>query len=171
MGDLIDWLVVILIFGGSFFGIAMSGLFWLADRIARGRRVSSVSDPPLAGDDAVMSRSALSAAPSAPSVSETDSQTASDRPMIPVPSRDQMLDIFRVLRARGIPRSALAGPWRAAGLPLDNNVWAAAAPPEDAEEPPRAVAIRHNGAELIAPLPPRRGSYYPDAPDLEYQEP
>lgn len=76
----------------------------------------------------VMSRSVDATSENAPSSLQTDSRQTADRPMMRVPTPDEMLDIFRVLRAAGIKREVLRGPWRAAGLPLDNNLWTQAAP-------------------------------------------
>lgn len=171
MGDLIDWLVVILVFGGSLFGIAMSGLFWLLDRAPRRPDVSSVSDSPPDGGDAVMSRSTSSAAPSGPSVSETDGQTAETDRADDALRAKKLLPLYALLRRADIPREVARAALEASGLPLNNNVWTAAAPADPAGEPPRAIGIVHNGERIVAALPPRRGPYYPDAPALEYQEP
>lgn len=82
----------------------------------------------------VMSRSEYNSPPFERLSLETDSAQSSDRRTIPTPTREEMLDIFKVLRAAGIKREALAGPWRAAGLPLDTNLWSQAAPPEKPTE-------------------------------------
>lgn len=113
-------------------------------------------------DTNVMSRSDDNDMRLSPSVSQTDEVQTSDRPMMPKPTPDKMLDIFKVLRAAGIDRDELRGPWRAAGLPLDNNLWAKAKPaaPEDDDV-------------LITPYAGRRtkASFYPDEPELEYKPP
>jgi hypothetical protein len=94
---------------------------------------------------------------SSPALSlETDAPKAPDRPMMPVPTKEQMLDIFKVLRAAGVSREAIGPAWRAAGLPLNNNLWSDAAPPDD---------------EIVTPYAGRvtKKDYYPDRPDLEYK--
>jgi hypothetical protein len=83
------------------------------------------------GAPEIMSRKPISAAPSMPSSLQTDSRPIPDRRMMPVPMQPEMLDIFKVLRARGVTRTEIVGLWRAAGLPFDNNLWTAAAPDED----------------------------------------
>jgi len=96
---------------------------------------------------AVMSRDPISDAPSTVSAAmrQTGTQTP-DRRMIPAPTREQMLDIFKVLRAANIKRETIAGPWRAAGLPLDTNLWSAAAPDDDTHITP--IAGRRTSAQF-----------------------
>lgn len=101
--------------------------------------------------------------PSIPSPSlslETDAPKAPDRPMMPVPTRDQMLDIFKVLRAAGVSRDTIGPAWRAAGLPLNNNLWSDAAPDPD-------------DAIILTPIArrPVDGKWYPEDPKLEYKGP
>lgn len=78
----------------------------------------------------IMSRSESDDRPVvASSLRQTAPQT-DDRPMIAEPTRDEMLDIFRLMRAYGIPREDARPVLKAAGLKLDNNLWSQAAPPE-----------------------------------------
>jgi hypothetical protein len=96
------------------------------------------------------------------SVSETDGKQSSDRQTIAKPTEQQMLDIFKALRAAGVKREAIAGPWRAAGLPIDTNLWSKAAPSEKDDD----------DDTIVTPWAGRRtkASYYDD-PRLEYQQP
>lgn len=115
--------------------------------------------PSVNDNDEIMSRLPISdASSSAAAVRQTPLQTP-DRRTIPVPTPTEMLDIFKVLRAAGVNREALRGPWRAAGLPLDNNLWTAAAPPEDTHTTPiagrRTSAQFEQDPELRYEAPPR----------------
>lgn len=107
---------------------------------------------------AVMSRGAPDAARFSSSALETDTRQTTDRPMMPVPTPEQMLDIFRVLRAAGIKREALSEPWRAAGLPLNNNIWSKAEPP-----PPEPVNVTPIAGR------PTNAKFHQDDPELEYK--
>lgn len=89
----------------------------------------------------VMSRSGDAAPEKVPPSLQTDDRQTTDRPMMPVPTPNEMLDIFRVLRAAGVKREALQGAWRAAGLKLDNNLWRDAAPTP--AEPVTVTPIAH----------------------------
>lgn len=106
-------------------------------------------------DTDLMSRAQVDTPPRAPSSLQTDGAQTPDRPMMPVPSQEKMLDIFRALRAAGIKREAVSIPWRAAGLPFDNNLWAKAAPDDEMSVTP--IAGR--------PTPAK----FHDDPELEYQ--
>lgn len=86
---------------------------------------------------------------------ETDELQTADRRTMPVPTREEMLDIFKALRAAGVKRENIAGVWRAAGLPLDTNLWAAAAPPP---------------AQTVTPIAGRPTSAVFD-PDFPYVQP
>lgn len=87
-------------------------------------------------------------------------QTTSERDI----SKEKMLDIFKVLRAAGVKREHLAKPWRAAGLPLDTNLWLDAAP---APQPPPAEP------EYMTPIAgrPTKAQFEYDEPELNYQAP
>lgn len=106
----------------------------------------------------VMSRSPADDGTYGASPLQTDRRQTTDRPTMLVPTRAEMLDIFKVLRARGVKRDELRGPWRAAGLPLDNNLWTEATPPDDDTH--------------ITPIAgrPTRAQFEAD-PELAYQSP
>lgn len=106
----------------------------------------------------VMSRSRENERPSLPSSLQTDSRQTADRPMIPMPSRDIMLDIYKLLRKHGVPREDARPVLKAAGLPLDNNLWSQAAPPEPIAVTP--IAGR-----------PTSAAFRQDDPDLRYEAP
>lgn len=107
----------------------------------------------------VMSRSEGDDPETAPSSLQTDSRQTADRPMIPVPTPEKTLDIFRVLRAAGIKRETISAPWRAAGLPFDNNLWTQAAPPEKPVSMTpiagRPTSAEFHDPDLIYQPPPR----------------
>jgi hypothetical protein len=109
---------------------------------------------------AVMSSTPSRPIPSPGLSLETDARQTPDRPMMPVPTRDQMLDIFKVLRAAGVGRDTIGPAWRAAGLPLNNNLWSDAAPDPDEHLILTPIAQR-----------PVDGKYYPNNPELEYKGP
>lgn len=144
--------IMFILVGAAVFAAVGGAAFWLLDR-----RSSSVSDEPA---PIVMSRSEMDAAPSPRPSLQTDGPQTPDRPMMERPTPAQMLDIFRVLRAAGVKREALAPAWRAAGLPLDTNVWALAAPPPSITPAITPIAGR--------PYDPRA---YADDPALAYEEP
>lgn len=76
---------------------------------------------------------------------QTDSRQTADKPPPVSPSRDVMLNTYRLLRKYGIPREEARPVLKAAGLPLDNNLWADAAPPDDVHRTPivgRATSAR-----------------------------
>jgi hypothetical protein len=145
LGDIITIAIVL---GGSY---PVARLLWRS----YGPKTVNTSAPPA---PVVMSRAPERPAPIAPVVLETDGPSTPDRPMMPVPTEQQMLDVFKVLREAGVKREALRGAWKAAGLPLNNNVWAEAAPDDDLTITPFAGRVT-------------RRSYYQDEPDLEYQPP
>lgn len=87
---------------------------------------------------------------------QTDARQTPDRPMIPVPTPEEMLDIFRVLRSAGVKREELRVVWKAARLPLDNNLWSQAAPPEP---------------QTVTPIAGRPTNAQFHDPELSYQPP
>lgn len=97
---------------------------------------------------------------SSASVSQTDSPQTADRPLAPAITREQMLDAAKTLRAAGLSREKGRAVFSALGLPLDNNLWAAAAPPEPE-------------ADYVTPIAGRatKKAYYPDEPELEFAPP
>lgn len=89
-------------------------------------------------DTEVMSRHPISEAPSTP-LSQRQTAPQTDRPSAPPePPREIMLDMFRLMRAYGIPREKARPILKAAGWKLDNNLWTEAAPPDDAYTTPIA---------------------------------
>jgi hypothetical protein len=158
----------LLVFAALFCAVLLIRFFaWLTDvrdaggpiayfRQASGRYVVSTN---ASGGAVVMSRSQNTNDGFAASALQTDDRQTTDRRTMPVPTRDQMLDIFKVVRAAGIKRDQLAGAWRAAGLPLDNNVWADAAP---AEQP----------AQHFTPIVGRpTNAVFESDPDFPYVQP
>lgn len=104
---------------------------------------------------------------SALSVSQTDSRQTDRQTQVQGPSRDKLLTFYAMLREAGISREharpVLKGVW----LPLDNNLWAEAAPPEPQSEPdpPRVLRVRDNGTEeRVIP-------FYETEPGLRYEAP
>ena len=71
-----------------------------------------------------------------PSALQTDNRQTTDKPAPAVPSRDVMLNSHKLLRKYGIPREEARLMYKSLGLPLDNNLWADAAPPEDEHRTP-----------------------------------
>ena len=120
-----------------------------------GRRVERVKN----NSTEVMSRAASATPQHTASALETDSRQTADRPMMPVPTLEQMLDIFKVLRAAGIKRETISSVWRAAGLPLNNNVWSKAEPPPPEPLTVTPIAGRPTSAE------------FRDDPELAYHPP
>lgn len=149
-----EWLIFIimavLIFGAL--GL-MVGWGKFQEWRERRRAVSYSQD---SGGD-IMSRGASAPLANMASSLQTDNRQTADRPTMPVPTTEEMLNIFRVLRAAGVKRDALRGPWRAARLPLDNNLWTQAAPPEPPTVTP--IAGRPTAAQ------------FQDDPELTYEAP
>lgn len=109
----------------------------------------------------IMSRTVASE-PSSPSVSQTDTPSIVVAPAVPEPTRDEMLDAFRVMRAHKMSRETARLLCARLHRKLDNNLWAQAAPPAEPEDD-----------DIITPYAGRRtkARYYPDNPELEYAEP
>lgn len=107
----------------------------------------------------VMSRAGEGSLQHAPSAVTADARQTPDRRMIPKPTPEEMLDVFRVLRAAGVDREKLRPSWKAAGLPLDNNLWTQAAPLPP-EEP-----------QTITPIAGRPTDAKFHDPELSYQPP
>jgi hypothetical protein len=88
-------------------------------------------------------------------------------PAAPTFTRAQLLTLYTLLRAHGVSREKARPALKEAGIPLSNDVWAAAAPPDpaaaDDTQPARILAIRERGRERIIP--------WHDDPELEYQPP
>ncbi len=91
---------------------------------------------------------------------QTDAATALD---VSKPSREELLTMYQVLRAHNMSRETARKMLNGVRLPLDNNLWAEAAP--------KPVAA--DDAEIVTPYAGRRtkATYYPDDPDLEFRAP
>ena len=88
---------------------------------------------------------------------QTRQQTDSRPPVFVTPSRDVMLDTYRRLRKYGMPREEARVMLKSLSLPLDNNLWTAAAP---------------TGDEHITPIAGRRTQAQFEAePELRYEAP
>lgn len=140
-----DMVVLIIVLGALAIGLLSMFVGWVVKTYDRFR-------------SSIMSRNPSPPAPIAPSSLQTDRPQTADRPMMPVPTQDKILDIFRAMRAAGMKREAVSGAWRAAGLPFDNNLWAKAAPADDERLTPTPIAGR-----------PTKASFYQDDPELAYQ--
>jgi hypothetical protein len=105
----------------------------------------------------VMSREQSDTPDEVPSaLRQTAPQT--DRPPSPPPlSRDVMLDIYKLLREYNVPRERARKVLKAAGIPIDNNLWTQAMPPTD-DEP-----------AAITPIAGRATRAQFADPDLAYQ--
>lgn len=105
-------------------------------------------------------------APSSAVVSQTDQtpdQTDSTTPKV---GREELLTLYRLMREGNIARESARRALRGVGVPLDNNLWADAAPP-------RRAPLSDDEEEIVTPYAGRRtkAAYYPDDPDLEFQAP
>lgn len=148
LGDLI---MILAFFGGCY---ALGRIAWRHIFPPQPVNTSRPAAPP------VMSRESVAPPQIALSSLETDDRKAPDRPTMPVPTRDQMLDIFRVLRASGVGREALRPAWKAAGLLLDNNLWAEAKPAD-----PEPVSVTPIAGR------PTPATFAEQDPDLAYVPP
>lgn len=75
----------------------------------------------------VMSRAEQDATENTPlSLRQTEPQT--DRPPL---TREIMLDVYKLLREHNVSRERARPILKAAGIPLDNNLWTQAAPPPE----------------------------------------
>jgi len=109
---------------------------------------------------AVMSRSALApAVDGLSSLRQTADQTRQTAQTPTQPTKEQKLTLYRTMRAQGISREKARPILVAMGWPLDNNLWAEAAP-ADAPAPtePRVLMVRDNGND------PRPVVFDPDFP-------
>lgn len=110
----------------------------------------------------IMSSATPAPAPSEPSVSQTDGVQTPDQTADPAARRQKMINTYRPLRAAGMTRDAARAMLAIWSIPLDNNLWTLAAPPDAPSEPPeqRVIMMRDNG------LPARP---VPVDPDFPYQ--
>lgn len=99
-------------------------------------------------------------APSSLDRQQTADRQAPDRPDPRKPTPDELLTLYRLMRKHGVPREEARAALKTNNLPLDNNLWAKAAPPEEEGDVLTPVAGR-----------PTKASYYPDRPDLQYEPP
>lgn len=130
--------------------------------VQRTMRAQSVNTSPLPAPE-IMSNSADDDHRLSPSSLQTDSADSPDRQT--APTREQQLTLYRFLRELGASREKARPVLKAAGWPLDNNLWTEAAP---APPPPAG-----DDDMMTTPFAGRvtRKSYYPDQPELEYQPP
>lgn len=108
-------------------------------------------------DLGVMSRNENAVPPSTP-LSQRQTAPQTDRQAVPpVLPRNVMLDMYRLMRKYGIPREEARPIIKAAGVPLDNNLWTLAAPDDDTQLTP--IAGRPTSAQFQDDLefhpPPR----------------
>ena len=118
--------------------------------------VSNISRP---AQPEIMSHERLSA-PSEPSVSQTDAQIEAPKPAAQPAIKAVTLDTVKSLREHKYSRDEARELLRGLGYSLDNNLWAKAAPAQADDD------------TIVTPYAGRVTSkkYYPDQPDLEYQE-
>lgn len=113
-----------------------------------------------------MSSSVDDAPPSAASSLETDRRADRQTAQVARPSAEQLLTLYKLMRAAGIGREDAQAAFKEAGLPLNNNVWSKAAPQLKSVQPSEDDDV------LVTPFAGRRtrASYYSDEPELEYKE-
>jgi hypothetical protein len=144
--------------------VAACMLYWrLREALpALGGWLSEVVKPSAPPAPVVMSREG-SAAPRAPlsDLRQTAAQT-DQTPAVPARPQPATLDTCRSLRAHGYTREETRALLRGVDRTLDNNVWAAAAPPPPAE--PQAVTP-------YAGRPYDPSAYAYDEPGLRYEQP
>jgi len=85
----------------------------------------------------VMSRSEDNAPASLRPSLETGNQTDRQTEQVPRIRAEELLTLYRLMRAAGIGREEAAAAFKASGLPFNNNVWRDATP----EEPPHVTPI------------------------------
>lgn len=102
-----------------------------------------------------------------PSSLETDRRTDGQTAQTSARRAEQLLTLYRTMRAAGIGREDARKALKEAGLPLNNDVWRKAAPP------PKVAQPSNDDDMMVTPYAGRRtrASYYPDEPDLEFQSP
>src|SRR5262249_44438672 len=102
---------------------------------------------------------------SCPSSLQTDNVQTDRQPPTAKPGAEELLTLYKLLRAHGIAREEARPVLKSVLLPLDNNLWRDAAPPPAAEA--------DGDDTLVTPFAgrPTKRSYYPDEPSLEYQPP
>lgn len=89
-----------------------------------------IVNPSQETDPYVMSRSDPAPAPSLALSLQTDGAQTDRQPATVKPGRAELLTLYATMRAAGITREQARPALKAVGLPLDNNLWADAAPAE-----------------------------------------
>ncbi len=144
LGDVITW------------GLIIAALIVVPYKIAKAWLWPIVKDFFVSAPD-VMSRSEEDDRPAAPLLLQTDDRQTPRPAQWPKLTPDETLDICKVLRRRGFLRDEARLIFRAFHQPLDNNLWAAAAPDEDTHLTP--IAGR-----------PTKAQFEQD-PDMAYEAP
>jgi len=144
LGDAITW------------GLIIAALIVVPYKIAKAWLWPVVKDFFVSAPD-VMSRSEDDDRPVALSALRQTAPTDNRPREVALISRDVMLDMFRLLREYNVPREKARSVLKAAGLPLDNNLWTAAAPDDDTHLTP--IAGR-----------PTKAQFEQD-PDMAYEAP
>lgn len=108
----------------------------------------------------LMSREGDGAPLSSPSSLETQNQTDRQTEQTPPIRAEQLLTLYKTMRAAGISREDAQSACKASGLPFNNNVWAKAAPAAQPE------------SQYITPIVGRRTSaVFETDQDFPYQSP
>lgn len=119
--------------------------------------ISTVNDND-AAPAPLMSRSEGDAPASAAPRLQTDGAQTDRPPLLAKPDRAKLLTLYQLMRAAGIGRDPAGAALRGVGLPLDNNLWADAAPADDAAH--------------VTPIVGRRTSaVFESDPELRYEAP
>jgi len=148
---LVLWMIIV---GTIVTGVVGSAALGWLER----RAVSNVMPSPAPE----ITSSPPASAPSSPSVSQTDAAPVVVQAAPREPTRAEILDACKVLRAKGLSREEARIVFGYLHRRLDNNLWADAAP-----------GAQPADDEIITPYAGRRtkASYYPENPELEYVEP
>lgn len=136
--------------------LVTSGLAWLVltIRLEWGRFAHRVST----FFAAVMSRRSEAPEKIVPVVLRTDEPKAPDGPPRLAYSQEVLLDTYRWLRSMGAKREDARTHLKALGIPLSNDLWAKAEPPEPVAITPLAQR-------------PTLATFRETDPELEYQKP
>lgn len=108
----------------------------------------------------VMSRSEPAIPPSAPSSLRTDDGRTETTTPQPKFTEDQLLTLYAFLRSSGVTRDRATPALKAAGIPMNNNLWAKAAPMPPLED-----------GEYRTPIAGRPTSAVFETGDLAYEPP
>lgn len=113
----------------------------------------------------IMSRPESAVPPFAPSSLRTDDGRTETTASQPKFTEDQLLTLYVLLRSSGVTRDRATPALKAAGIPVNNNLWTRAAPPHPAEDgeyrtpiagrPADAALFRESG-ELAHEPPPTK---------------